>query len=346
MRVLVTGATGLIGSHLANALIAKGDIVKAFVRASSNVTFLPRSVELSYGDILDEESLYKAAEDCDIIFHTAGVFAYWGYDTKNFIDEAKKGMENVIKAANVNHIHKVIFTSSSVTIGASEDQDVLSEFQPGNFNDAPGYVIAKIQQEQTAFSLGKKYGVEVVAICPTLTVGAPDYHLTESNRMIVNYIKDPYKSTWIGGCNIVSANDIADAMVLLAEKGKPGERYIAGGDNLHWKDVHAKISELCGLPGPYLTATRTSSYLLSAMHEFWSHVTKERPTSTREQAKMVGNYYWYTSQKLANLGYQPKSSEAALVQALSWLVTSDFISPSMRATIHLDERIYSYRKTY
>ena len=101
------------------------------------------------------------------------------------------------------------------------------------------------------------------------------------------------------------------------------------------KKLHAKISELCGLPGPYLTAMRTSSYLLSAMHELWYHVTEERPTSTREQAKMVGKYYWYNSQKLMKLGWQPVSSEAAMIRALSWLATSPHISPSIRATMHL-----------
>ena len=343
MRALVTGATGLIGNHVVKLLITKGNSVKALLRETSNRQSVPANIELVYGDILKEESLKDAAKNCDIIFHTAGMFAYWGYDTQKFIDEAKTGMEHVIMAAAANNIQRIVFTSSSVTTGASENPEVLTESSPGNFDDAPGYVIAKIQQEQTAFSIAKKYGVEVIAICPTLTIGGPDFHLTESNRMMVNYIKDPYKSTWIGGCNIVSADDVANAMLLLAEKGKPGERYIAGSDNLHWKEVHAKISELCGLPGPYLTAMHTSSYLLSAMHELWYHVTKERPTSTREQAKMVGKYYWYSSQKLMQLGYHPISSEAAMVQALSWLVTSEHISPSVRATIHLHDKIYEYR---
>ena len=346
MRALVTGATGLIGNHVVRSLIAKGNSVKALVRSTSNLQSLPSNIELVYGDILEEKSLKNAAKDCDLIFHTAGTFAYWGYDKQKFIDEAKTGMENVIIAAEANNVQRIVFTSSSVTIGASDKPYELTESSPGNFDDAPGYVIAKIQQEQTAFSIAKKYGIEVIAICPTLTIGGPDFHLTESNRMMVNYIRDPYKSTWIGGCNIVSADDVANAMLLLAEKGNPGERYIAGSDNLLWKEVHTKISELCGLPGPYLTAMSTSSYLLSAMHELWYLITKERPTSTREQAKMVGKYYWYSPQKLMQLGYHPVSSEAAMVQALSWLVTSRHISPSLRATIHLHDKIYEYRKSH
>jgi len=345
MKALVTGATGLIGNSVVLALLKKGDNVKALVRSHSNLQLLPQHIELFHGDMLDAESLKNAAKDCDIIFHTAGKFAYWGYDNQKFIDECKQGMEDVIMAAAANNIKRVVFTSSSVTIGATEKRQVLTESSPGNFDDAPGYVIAKVQQEQTAFASGKKNGVEVIAICPTLTVGGPDTHLTESNRMIVNYIKDPYKSTWVGGCNIVSVKDIADAILLLAEKGVPGERYLACSENLDWKQVHAMISELCGLPGPYLTALRTSSYLLSAMHELWYYLTNEWPTSTREQAKMVGKYYWYSSQKLIELSWKPISSEAAMAQALSWLVTSDHISPSVRATIHLHDKIYKDRNS-
>ena len=346
MKALVTGATGLIGNNVVQALLRRGDTVKALVRSTSNTESLPQNIKLVYGDILDAESLKTASKDCDIIFHTAGMFAYWGYDNQKFADDARHGMENIIMAAAAASAKKIVFTSSSVTIGATEKHQVLTESSTGNFDDAPGYVLAKVQQEQTAFDTGKKYGIDVVAICPTLTVGGPDNNLTESNRMIVNYIRDPYKSTWVGGCNIVSVKDIADAMLLLAEKGVAGERYIAGSDNLEWKQLHAMISELCGLPGPYLTALRTSSYLLSAMHELWNLVSNERPTSTREQAKMVGKYYWYSSQKLRELGWEPMSSEAAMVQALSWLVTSPHISPSVRATIHLSDKIYNHRKNY
>jgi dihydroflavonol-4-reductase len=343
MRALVTGATGLIGNHVVQVLISKGIRVRALVRSTSNLATLPAKIEVVQGDILDQESLHHAVKDCDTIFHAAGTFAYWGYDAQKFIEEAKTGMQNVVMAAVAANIQRIIFTSSSVTIGAVESPLELDESATGSFADAPAYIKAKVQQEETAFSLAKKYGIGIIALCPTLSIGGPDQHLTESNRMLVNYIKDPYKSTWIGGCNIVSASDVANAMVLLAEKGTPGERYLAGSDNLHWKEVHAMISELCGLPGPYFTAMRTSSYLVSAMEELWSALSNERPASTRSQAKMVGKYYWYNSQKLQDLGWQPVSSEQALVQALSWFVTSPHIAASQRASMHLHDKIYAFR---
>ncbi|MEI9807302.1 MAG: NAD-dependent epimerase/dehydratase family protein [Bacteroidota bacterium] len=344
MQVLVTGATGLIGSHVVKALVAQKHKVKALVRPESNSSHLPLDkIELCKGDLFSPESLITAAKGCQVIYHTAGVFSYWGYSGEQFIREAKQGIENIIRAAAHQKIKRIVFTSSSVTIGATEKQEILSEGHPGNFDEAPAYVIAKKEQEETAFAIGKKTGVEVIAICPALTIGGPDHHLTESNRMIVNYLKDPYKATWIGGCNLVNVRDVADAMLLLAERGKAGERYIAGSDNMSWQEVHQLISSLCGLPGPYITALRTSSYLLSAVQELWSHFTKERPASTIEQAKMVGKYYWYSSEKLKRLGYNPGSSEEALVETLSWLVTSNHIPGSLRSAMKLSDAIYSFR---
>ncbi|MBK7109850.1 MAG: NAD-dependent epimerase/dehydratase family protein [Chitinophagales bacterium] len=344
MKVFVTGATGLIGNHLVKELLANGDEVKVFVRKTSNLEILSGyNVEFAFGDINSEEELTKAAKGCALIYHTAGVFAYWGYDEKTFIAEAKQSMENVIHAAAINHISRVVFTSSSVTLGASDTKEILSENKSGNFNDAPAYIKAKVIQENSAFETGKKNNVEVIAICPTITIGAPDFHLTESNRMIVNFLKDPYKATWIGGCNIVSARDIAKAMILLAHNGKSGEIYIAGSENMEWKEIHSMISELCGMSGPYFEVLHTSAYLLSAMHEFLYHFTNTRPTSTREQAKMVGKYYWYSSDKLKQLGYSPQSAEDAFIETISWLVTSEHIPASLRASIKLSEKIYAYR---
>jgi len=131
MRALVTGASGLIGNNLTKELLLKGFSVKAFVRSTSNLQSLPGNIELCYGDMLDVESLKSAATGCDIIFHTAGMFAYWGYNTQQFIGEAKQGMENIIIAAAYNKVKRIVFTSSSVTVGATEKQKCSLNLLPG-----------------------------------------------------------------------------------------------------------------------------------------------------------------------------------------------------------------------
>lgn len=336
MNALVTGANGLIGSQLVRTLLDAGHSVRALVRPASDRRSL-EGLDLAFalGDILDPASLKTAADGCTAIFHTAGAFAYWGYQPQTFIREAEEGMRNVVQAAEKAGIGRLVFTSSSVTIGATAQKQVLTEARPGAFDDLPAYVQAKIAQENAGFAEGKKTGVEVLAICPTLSIGGPDYGLTESNRILVNYLKDPLKATWIGGCNLVAAPDVAAAMLLLYTRGQAGERYLAGSDNLEWQQVHQWISETCNLPGPYLTAYATASYLTATLYEMVSLFTQQTPATSRDQAKMVGKYYWYDNAKLRALGFSPRSSRQALSEALSWLVASDHVSPALRSTIRI-----------
>ena len=161
--------------------------------------------------------------------------------------------------------------------------------------------------------------------------------------MIVSYLKDIYKTTWIGGCNIVSVDDVVEGHILAAEKGTRGEKYILGSENLEWSELHALISELSGLPGPYLTAHHTTAFLASTLHEVVSAFTGNAPSSSREQAKMVGQYYWYSYNKIAKLGFTPQSARSALTAAISWLASSEHIPASIRATMELSSQVHNFR---
>lgn len=345
MEVLVTGANGFIGSHLCRALIAKGYRVRALVRPGSDLRSLV-GLELTYcyGDILQPDSLAQAAAGCSLLFHVAGVFAYSGVKGEQLISEARSGAAHVVQAAVLAGVKRMVLTSSSVTFGATNKRLVIDEAHPGGFQDASDYVTSKRIQEETAFQLAAQTGLDLVSVHPTLTVGGPDYGLTESNHAIVGYLNDPYKTTWIGGCNIVSVKDIAEGHILVAEKGLRGERYLLGAENLDWSEVHRNISELCGLPGPYLTANHTAAYLAAAFHEALALISRQRPPSTREQARMAGNYYWYDHSKAATLGYAPVTAREALASALEWLITSDHVSASLRSAMQLHEDVYKMRR--
>ena len=344
MKVLVTGANGFIGSNLVKALLNKGYKVRAFVRKTSDLRSLEGlKVELAYGDILEPETITEALKGCEILFHVAGVFSYWGYDSNELISNAKHGMQNIMEAVSKSKIKRVVLTSSSVTLGSTKNKRIISEENPGDFDDSPAYVISKVEQEKLAFQLAGLYNIDLVVVNPTLTVGGPDYGLTESNHMIVNYLKDLFKTTWIGGCNIVSVDDVAEGHIIAAEKGVRGEKYILGSENLEWSEVHSIISELSGLPGPYVTAYYTSAFLASAFHELISTFTGEAPSSSRDQAKMVGHYYWYNHNKIRKLGFSPKSAKAALTAVVSWLAGSEHIPASIRATMELSSQIHNYR---
>ena len=347
MKVLVTGANGLIGSHLVQELMRKGYSVRALVRKNSDVRSLASlDAEQVHGDVLEMETLVRAMRDCTIVFHAAGVFSYWGFTLEQLKVISVRGTENVLKAAQKAKVKKVVLTSSSVVLGASYDAVPLKEKTPSpNLSEQPPYVLAKAEQEEVAFKLAKKLRLQLVALCPTLVVGGPDFKPTESNRMIVNYLKDPLKATWIGGCNIVSVKDVARGHVIAAEKGISGRRYILGGENLGWSQVHRILSELTGMPGPLVTANQTISYLGAALQEAVSFFTKAPPAATRAQSMMVGQYYWYDHAQMKRLGYKPMPARRALAEAVSWLVASEHIPASVRAVMKLSDEIYEIRRS-
>jgi dihydroflavonol-4-reductase len=346
MKVLVTGATGFIGQHLVRELKRKGYGVRVLLRKDSDTRGLASlDVEKVYGDILDIKTLGPAMHGCGIVFHAAGVFSYWGYSLEQLRVLVVHGTENVLNAAQAAKVKRIVLTSSSVVLGASYKAVSLTEKSPApKLDDQPPYVLAKAEQEQVAFELAKKLGLQIVAVCPTLVVGGPDFKPTESNRMIVNYLKDPLKATWIGGCNIVSVEDVARGHVLAAVKGISGRRYILGGENLRWSQVHRILSELTGMPGPLVTANQTIAYLGASIQEAVSFFTKAAPAASRAQSIMVGQYYWYEHAPMKRLGYNPMSARQALAEATSWLVTSEHIPASVRSVMKLSNEIYEVRR--
>jgi dihydroflavonol-4-reductase len=348
MRALVTGANGFIGSHVVRALLAKGHSVRALIRPTSDLRSLEGlDVEMAIGDIQQPDTLTAAMEGCDWVFHVAGVFSYWRQPPEQLIGEAKEGARHVMAAAKAAGVCRMVLTSSSVVFGCTGQQRILDEAHPGSIESAPAYVLAKKAQVDAAFEMAKDGAVELVSVHPTVVVGGHDYGLTESNHHIVSYLQDLFKTSWIGGCNIASVQDVAQGHILAAENGRSGERYLLGGENLEWQAIHQLISSLTGMPGPYLKVYHTAAYLASALQEALSLLTNDRPISTREQAKMVGNYYWYSHQKAAEeLGYVGRSAKAALIEAISWLAASEHVSPSIRSQFELSPEIYAHRQSF
>jgi dihydroflavonol-4-reductase len=346
MRALVTGANGLIGSNVVRELVENRYQVRAFVRNTSDLRSLEKhTLQYAFGDILDVSSLERAMQGCDCVFHVASVYAYWGHTSQELETTAKQGALNVLASARRAGVKRIILTSSSAIFGSSLTPVPLDESCP--LDDGQGispYVHAKVEQERAAQQAAQDLGLELISVCPTITVGGPDYGLTESNRMLVSYLLDPFKATWIGGCNIVSVRDVAKGHLLAAEKGRPGERYILASENLEWPKVHEIVSELCGLPGPLVTANHTMAYLAASLYEMRSLITRSAPASTRVQAKMVGKYYWYAHDRMKSLGYSPKTSRQALAEAISWLVASHHVPSSLRATMSLSKDVHMQRR--
>ena len=340
MKALVTGATGIVGSNLVRALLAASYDVRVLVRRTSDLRGLQGlAIELSEGNVLEPSDLSSAIAGCSVVFHAAAVFAYWGHSSGDQKYLAVRGTKNVLEAARRAGIRRVVVTSSSVVLGSRATKLILDETDKFEEPDPSAYTLSKVQQEEAAFELGSKIGVEVVAVCPTLAVGPYDYRLSPSNAYIVNYLNDPFRSTFIGGCNMVSARDVALGQILAAERGQAGCRYVVGSENLTWRDVHALISDLAGTFGPSITLNHTASYLAALAVETSARLTGTRPTVTRDEAKMSGRFYWYNHDRIAALGYSPMPVRQALCEAMAWLLSRAYIADLVLEKLDLSPEV-------
>jgi dihydroflavonol-4-reductase len=345
MTVLVTGANGLIGANLCRSLLQRGYQVRALVRKTSDLKAIEGlPVDIVCGDVLHPETLYAATEGCELVFHAAAVFAYWGVADSQLERTAVEGTSNMLVAARAANAKRFILTSSSVVFGSSTCTVERSETDPPDEAYSPPYCLSKLHQEQAAVKLARELDLDLVIVNPCITVGPHDTKLSPSNAIIVAYLSDPFRTTFPGGCNIVSVQDVATGHVLAAEKGGRNERYLLGSENMEWSLIHRTIAELCGVPGPQVYANHTASYLAATLHELWAQFTKTKPLTSREQAKMVGQFYWYGHAKAAaELGYSPRPARQALAEAIAGLVSGPHLSTELRRTLALGREVYDAR---
>jgi dihydroflavonol-4-reductase len=340
VKALVTGSNGLIGSNLVRVLLSQGHRVCGLVREASDLrSLLGLDLERVQGDVLDRGSLEVAMDGCDVVFHTAGLFTYWEADERQLEAVLLEGTRNVLEAAVSAGVARVVLTSSSVSCGSSPRMDSRDERDQLRDPDAPSYFRMKERQEREALELADELGIDLVAVCPTITVGGPDYRLLPSNAIVINYLRDPFSFTFPGGCNVVHVEDVALGLVLLAERGERGERYLLGSENMQWVEIHQTIADLCGVRGPTVTTTLTAAYLAASAMELVARWTKKAPASTRSEAKALGRYYWYRIDRAKALGYRPRSSRRALAQSIAWLVDSPHVSHAMRSRLHLGAEV-------
>jgi dihydroflavonol-4-reductase len=347
VRALVTGSNGLIGSNIVRVLLEQGHEVRGLVRATSDVRALEGlDVEHVPGDVLDRASLESAMQGCDVVFHTAGVFTYWDRDPRQLESVVLDGTRYALEAADSQGVGRFVLTSSSVTCGSAPRPESRDERDHLRDPHAPAYYLTKARQEREALELSDSLGLDLVAACPAITVGGPDYRLLPSNAIVVNYLNDPFAFTFPGGCNVVHVEDVARGHVLLAEMGERGQRYLLGSENLTWAEIHRTVAELCGVRPPTWTTTLTAAYLAASAMELAARWTKKPPVSTRAEAKALGRYYWYRSERAAALGYRPRSSRQALAEAIAWLVQSPHMTRAMRDRLRLNSEVTGDRREW
>src|SRR5947209_4590211 len=236
MKTLVTGATGFVGSHVAQLLAAQGADLRLLVRASSNTGNLSDlKGERIIGDLRDFDSLKKAVQGCEFVFHVAADYRLWVRDPEQMYRSNVEGTRAIIRAARECGVRRLIYTSSVATMGFTTTGHIASETSPVSIRDMVGhYKRSKFMAEQIAIEAGKN-GVNVVVVNPTTPVGEQDIKPTPTGRIIVDFLKRNFPAYVDTGLNVVDVKEVARGHLLAMEKAVPGERYILGGVNLTLK---------------------------------------------------------------------------------------------------------------
>lgn len=345
MLALVTGANGLLGNHIVQELLAQGHPVRAMVRKKSNLDALRGlKIDYAYGDVRDASALRAAADGCDTMFHTAAVFSYWGFSEEEMRATARDGAINAVDAAKDAGVKRMVLTSSAGVLGRNENQVPMTEESPVQLDSMPSYFQNKALQENTAFERAREKGVDLVSVNPSVILGSNDHKPSASMSTITNYLFDPLKLTWPGGVNIVHAQDCARGHVLVAEKGESNERYLIGADNWHWGRVHKTISRLCNTAGPTVRLGKKTALIGATLMELGSRMTGKAPQATKDQAALVGSYFWYNHSKAARLGYKARPSRDAILDTLAWLLDSHHVTDAQRRSIRPSSEVEARRR--
>jgi dihydroflavonol-4-reductase len=321
MKILVTGATGFVGSHVAQLLCAQGAELRLLVRSTSRTeNIADLKAERVTGDLRDPDSLKKAMQGCEFVFHVAADYRLWVRDPEEMYRCNVEGTQAMIRAAQETRVRRVIYTSSVATMGFTSTGHIANETSAVSLRDMVGhYKRSKFMAEQFALEAGRR-GANVVVVNPTTPVGEQDIKPTPTGRIIVDFLKRKFPAYVDTGLNLADVKEIARGHLLAMEKAVPGERYILGGENLTLKQILDKLAALTGLPSPRMQVPHAVALGFAALDQFFvGFMLRKEPRATIDAVRMGYKKMFASSAKAEReLGYKIVPVDGALRRAINW----------------------------
>ena len=325
--VLVTGATGFVGWHVARNLLARGQKVRALVRdaaRSARPLAELEGIETAAGDLRDEDSLARATAGCGVVYHVAADYRLWAprRDVQEMYRSNVDGTRNVLAAAQRAGVERVVYTSTVGCIGMGTAGELGSEDTPVSIDEMQGpYKRSKFLAEEIA--LGSD--LPVVIVNPTAPVGDHDFRPTPTGRIVVDFLRGAMPAFLDTGLNVVYAGDVAEGHVLACERGRSGERYILGGENLTLQQIFAKLQEVTGKPAPKTRIPYAVAYAAGVVSTGWAAVTGREPRAPLDGVRMARKKMWVRHDKAAReLGYSARPAVEALRRAAEWFEANGY----------------------
>ena len=320
MNALVTGATGFLGSHLCRRLVKDGFKVTALCRRTSNtdgLTELP--ITIKTGDVTDRQSVEEAVAGNDFVFHAAAHGIYWGRHKKVQNEINIQGTRNVVAACQKSGVKRLVFVSSITAIGIPDNEHPVGEDFPFNLERSSlNYHISKKRAEEIVLDAVNK-GLDAVIVNPSNIWGphGKRYRVADHVEKVRQRRVIPY---FTGGICIVHVDDVVDGIMAALDRGKTGERYILGGDNLPLKKIAQLAARSQNLKPRFVPLPNAVTWLAAAALESVALVSRRRPHVTFVTHKLASRFQYYDSSKAKrDLNFRARDFETILAECVSFL---------------------------
>ncbi len=315
----MTGATGFVGSAVARCLLARGHAVRALVRPlSDRANLAGLALELVEGDLTDPQSLVRAVAGCDHVMHVAADYRIWVPDPEAMLHANVGGTRALMLAAREAGVGRIVYCSSVAALGLKYDGSSADETTPVSEASVVGiYKKSKYRAEQAVLSLVAE-GMDIVVVNPAAPVGPRDIKPTPTGRMIADAARGRMPAYLPTGLNIVHVDDVAEGHLLALERGRAGERYILGSENMTLKTLLEMVDGVSGRRQRRLALSARVLWPLAIACERLARFGIE-PMVTRDHLRMATKTMFFSHAKAAReLGYAPRPALAAVVDAVAW----------------------------
>jgi len=321
MKALVTGATGFIGAAVARSLIGAGTEVRVLVRPSSDLRNLrDLKVEQAHGDLRDRDSLRRALTGCSQLYHVAAHYALWARDPAIFYEINVAGTRMLLETAREVGTERIVYTSTIGAIGLPPNGGLGTEQTAVSLSHMAGdYKRSKYLAEQEVLKLAQA-GLPVVIVNPSAPVGLGDVKPTPTGQMIVDFMKGRMWAYIETGMNLIDVDDVAIGHLRAMERGRVGERYILGHENLTLREIFTLLSRLTGIPAPRLKLPWQAILPLAYANRWFADYLSHRPPRIPLEGVRMAKYHMHydCTKAVRELGLPQTPAEVALGKAVKW----------------------------
>jgi dihydroflavonol-4-reductase len=320
VKALVTGATGFVGAAVARALLQEGWEVRALARKGSDRRNLRAlAVEIVEGDLADSDSLARSVAGCEALFHVAADYRLGAFDPQQLYRTNVEGTRNILDAARAAGVRRIVYTSSVATIGIPADGSPGTEATRATVSDMIGhYKRSKFLAEEVARDAARA-GTPVVIVNPSTPVGPGDVKPTPTGQMVLDAAAGRTPAYVDTGLNIVHVDDVAAGHLLALHRGRIGERYILGGQDMTLREILVEIAQLVGRKPPSVRLPGAVVMPIAYAAEAVARMTGRPTRITVEGVRMARKRMFFSSAKAAReLGYQWRAPTQAFADAIAW----------------------------